>query len=93
VRYEGARGIDAALTIGKPNRNNDLTNDNSPSPDREPGIVEFDCEGCGVHVIAFGITARPRHGFCAVCAWLTEFIDPSELDRVRRRLGLSQQDR
>ena len=43
--------------------------------------VEFDCEGCGVHVVALGIVrrdgvrwARPAHGFCAICEWLNDFI-------------------
>lgn len=47
-------------------------------------IVEFDCEGCGEHVVAFGIETIPSHGFCAVCAWLCEnIIDPIEMMEIR----------
>lgn len=42
--------------------------------------VEFHCEGCGVHVAAFGINRPPLHQFCAVCAWLCEHVpDPEEM--------------
>ena len=43
-------------------------------------IVEFDCEGCGVHVHALGIVARPSHGFCSICEWLNDFIWKNYLD-------------
>ena len=36
--------------------------------------VEYDCEGCGVHVVALGIAARPGHGFCSVCDWLNDHV-------------------
>jgi hypothetical protein len=49
--------------------------------------VEFDCEGCGVHVIAFGIEAAPRHQMCATCAWMCEFVpDPVEMMELRNRV-------
>ena len=36
--------------------------------------VEYDCEGCGVHVVALGIVAPPGHGFCSICDWLNDFV-------------------
>lgn len=51
--------------------------------------VEWDCEGCGLHVIGFGMAAKPRHGLCALCAWLCEHVpDPDEMMRTRRALDL-----
>jgi hypothetical protein len=48
-------------------------------------LIEFDCEGCGWHVIAVGLDRVPKHGFCATCAWMQEFItDPEEMMRVRK---------
>lgn len=29
--------------------------------------TEFDCEGCGVHVVALGRATAPKDGFCATC--------------------------
>ena len=52
-------------------------------------MVEYDCEGCGVHVSAFGIETRPAHGFCAVCAWMCEYVtDPEQMEKLRRQQGL-----
>lgn len=49
------------------------------------GSVGFDCEGCGLHVLAFGIEKPPVHGFCAQCAWMCEFVpDPEEMMEMRR---------
>ena len=42
---------------------------------------EYDCEGCGVHVFAFGIPAPPDSMFCATCAWWSEFV-PSYMERA-----------
>ena len=47
--------------------------------------TEWDCEGCGVHVVAFGINQQPIHGFCATCAWLSQFVEPHEIMDVLRR--------
>lgn len=47
--------------------------------------VEFDCEGCGIHVVSF-VDQIPAHGFCALCAWLCEFEAPENLMPLRRRL-------
>lgn len=44
--------------------------------------LEWDCEGCGYHVIALGMDQIPAHRFCSVCAFLCEFVDPAELDSV-----------
>lgn len=38
--------------------------------------IEWICEGCGRRICAFGISRRPSHGLCAVCAWMCEYIDP-----------------
>lgn len=36
-------------------------------------MIEFDCEGCGVHVVGFfGRETVPTNHFCASCAWLCE---------------------
>jgi hypothetical protein len=49
-------------------------------------MIEYDCEGCGVHVIAIGIDAAPSHQFCGVCEWLCEFVtDPEEIEAIRKR--------
>ena len=51
-------------------------------------MIEFDCEGCGLHVYAFGIDTVPKHHFCAACAWLCEFVpDPEEMEQIRRHGG------
>lgn len=49
--------------------------------------LEWDCEGCGYHVIALGMDQIPAHRFCSVCAFLCEFVDPAELDSVMARLN------
>jgi hypothetical protein len=50
--------------------------------------VEFDCEGCGMHVISFDVDSVPKHGMCTECAWLCEFVpDPTEMMTVRRFLA------
>jgi hypothetical protein len=50
--------------------------------------LEWDCEGCGTHVFAFGRTAIPKHLFCATCEHLCAFVaNPEEIERIRRRLG------
>jgi hypothetical protein len=55
--------------------------------------VEYDCEGCGVHVINFGRDRVPVSGFCAVCEWLCEFVpDPEEMMALRLHLMPRDQD-
>jgi hypothetical protein len=50
-------------------------------------MVEFDCEGCGVHVVQLGRDAVPVSCMCAVCEWLCEHIpDPVEMMAARRRM-------
>jgi hypothetical protein len=57
-------------------------------PEFFSNALEFDCEGCGWHVVAPALEAIPVHGFCAVCAWLCEYVpDPEEMMRVRKLLG------
>jgi hypothetical protein len=50
--------------------------------------VEWDCEGCGAHVFAFGTARVPLHQFCATCLWFNENLDPEEMVAVMRELGL-----
>ena len=46
--------------------------------------LEWDCEGCGAHVCAWGQTVRPTSGMCSTCEWLCAFIpDPEEMMRMR----------
>lgn len=46
--------------------------------------LEYDCEGCGIHVYAIGIATVPTHNFCAQCAWLCEHCpDPLVMESVR----------
>jgi hypothetical protein len=48
--------------------------------------AEYDCEGCAVHVIGFGLSEPPAHRLCAVCAWLCEHETPEQLMELRRRV-------
>jgi hypothetical protein len=41
--------------------------------------VEYDCEGCGVHVVSFGIATTPEQRFCATCQWADKHLEPDEL--------------
>lgn len=48
--------------------------------------IEFDCEGCGNHVIQFG-GDKPASQLCSVCAWLCEHIpDPAEMIELHNML-------
>ena len=51
--------------------------------------VEFRCEGCGSHVRLLGVIERPTHGFCVICAFLSEYVsdDPAELVELRARIA------
>jgi hypothetical protein len=49
--------------------------------------IEFDCEGCGVQVFAFGIDAAPETQMCAVCEWMCEHLDPLEMMTIRQARG------
>jgi hypothetical protein len=49
----------------------------------EPAI--YHCEGCGTLVFHFSSSTPPAHGFCAICLWMCEHINPSELMEMRRR--------
>lgn len=54
-----------------------------------PGQAEYDCEGCGVHVISFGYARVSSSGLCSLCEWLCEHIpDPVLMEDFRRRQGL-----
>ena len=49
---------------------------------------EYDCEGCGAHVIVVGRETVPGSGLCSVCEWLCEFVpDPDEFWAAYRRLA------
>lgn len=51
------------------------------------GGAEFDCEGCGMHVVAFGIDKPLPHQFCSTCAWLCEHVpNPGEMWQIYTRL-------
>ena len=47
-------------------------------PTGADGMIEFDCEGCGGHVVATGRDTIPRSGLCATCEWLCEFVPDPE---------------
>jgi hypothetical protein len=50
-------------------------------------MIEYDCEGCGVHVFGFGRDTVPVSHMCAGCAWLCEFVpDPVEMMELRRKV-------
>lgn len=50
-------------------------------------MIQFDCEGCGTRVYAWGRTRPPAHGFCASCAFVCEFVtDPEEFWAMHQRL-------
>lgn len=50
-------------------------------------MVEFDCEGCGVHVFEMTSDSVPKHHFCSTCLWLNEHVpDPEEMLRLRKKL-------
>lgn len=60
------------------------------------GVVEFDCEGCGVHVLGYGRDTVPKSHLCAVCEWFCEAYagDPEAMIRDMRRIGhLTECDR
>ena len=55
--------------------------------------VEYLCEGCSSHVLRLGINRRPVHGFCIICAFLSEHVpDPAELVELRGRIALDLAD-
>ena len=37
-------------------------------------MIEFDCEGCGVHVLSFGPERVPKSHLCATCEFLCERV-------------------
>jgi hypothetical protein len=49
-------------------------------------VTEFDCEGCGLHVLGFGARGDivPANMLCGVCDWL-EAHEPPETLMLRRR--------
>jgi len=50
-------------------------------------MVEFDCEGCGVHVATFGPEVIPKNHMCATCEWACEHIpDPDEFWEFIKRM-------
>jgi hypothetical protein len=62
--------------------------DGARPPERFIGMssacVEYVCEGCGSPFLLLGINQRPAHGFCIICAVLSEHVpDPAELVELR----------
>lgn len=57
------------------------------------GVVEFDCEGCGVHVTGFGRDTPPASHLCSVCEWFDAawrsgaFQDAGEMVEAMRLIG------
>lgn len=53
--------------------------------DHDPrAMIEFDCEGCGVHVLGFGRDTIPLSHMCGLCEWLCEFVpDPEAMMKLR----------
>ena len=50
-------------------------------------MIEFDCEGCGIHVFSFGDETVPTSHLCGTCAFLCEFVpDPVEFWAAYQRL-------
>ena len=47
--------------------------------------AEFDCEGCGYAIVSFVDDPVPTHGFCAICAWVSEHETPERIMEMRRR--------
>jgi hypothetical protein len=57
-------------------------------------MVEYTCEGCGVHVVSLALSYPPANGFCVQCAFLCEFIpDPREMLAVRKSLDVERKAR
>jgi hypothetical protein len=51
-------------------------------------MIEFDCEGCGVHVVDLGSVTAPASRQCVVCEWLCKFVlDPDEFWSAYRRMA------
>jgi hypothetical protein len=51
-------------------------------------MIEYDCEGCGVHVVGLGRDSVPKSGLCGVCEWYNEHVpDAEEMIRVMRLTG------
>ena len=48
--------------------------------------VQFVCEGCGVAVVQYGAPRAPAHGFCAVCKWACDYVEPAEIVPLLRHL-------
>lgn len=48
-------------------------------------MIEFYCEGCGVHALSFG-NEHATHGLCYVCCWLVEHVPTAKLMETRRRM-------
>jgi len=47
---------------------------------------EFDCAGCGRHIVSFP-PMDPLPTLCGACEWMNEFVpDPIEREKLRRRL-------
>lgn len=47
--------------------------------------IEFDCNDCGSHVLAYGDVPDPPPIRCGRCNWIREFVRPHERGEVRSR--------
>ena len=83
-----AAGRQAAMWRVSCLRRRDLRYLRRGRPTGADGMIEFDCEGCGGHVVATGRDTIPRSGLeCATCEWLCEFVpDPEAMMEVRKHL-------
>jgi hypothetical protein len=51
-------------------------------------VVEYDCEGCGIHVHLVSQDSIPLSQLCATCAWLCEFAgDLTEMLQMYDKLN------
>jgi hypothetical protein len=56
--------------------------------------VEYDCEGCGVHVYLVGQDKVPVSQLCKTCEWLCEFADDlTEMMQMHDKLNRSPSSR
>jgi hypothetical protein len=61
---------------------------NRPESSVPISCAEWDCEGCGVHVVAVALRRPPEHMLCCQCAFLCEYVpDPAELVALHKYLN------
>lgn len=55
--------------------------------------AEWDCEGCGDHVVSYGRTTVPSEQLCAVCNWMNAHLSPTSMMERRKAMGLLKLER